>query len=172
MKKLLATMAACIALTGCVTTQENQLAKNHATRLDLELSSLHTKLERGEISQTKFYELAYQRSLENNKAPYVNRYRLYLAEMVPVARQFDAGQISRAQFEDETRKQKAAMISDMEREKQSLAAQRDAQQAAAMRNLAISQQLMNMNRPQPPAFAPQINCRSTAHGGTVYTNCN
>lgn len=165
MKKLLATMAACIALTGCVTMQENQLAREHEQRLDMELARLSKQKDTGEITQTKFFESAYQKTLENNKAPYVNRYRLYLAEMVPVARQFDAGQISKAQFEDEMRKQKAAMISDMEREKQNLAAQRDAQQAAAMRNLAISQQLMNMNR-------PQIKCRSSTFGGVTTTNCN
>lgn len=169
MKKLLITLVASIALAGCVTNPEQVQRQQEFNQT---LKTLVEQRNTGAISQSTYYEKAFENSYKHQDQEVQSIWRDHYAAMLKLARLVDSNQMSAQNFDDERRArgvktEQAIMALDSRRK-----AEKDARFNNALQGLAASQALMNANRPPPPAFAPSINCRSRNVYGTIHTDCN
>lgn len=126
------------------------------------------KVDRGEMPFSAYYTEAYDRlaRLPGSDPGRTTMMRLY-AELIPVARSYEAGAISKERFDDARRAATIALqqyrdVDTAERQRAAAAAIQEA--AESIRANAATYQVI-----QPPR---SINCTSNRVGTSVFTNCN
>ena len=162
MRKLIIAIA--IVLTGCVT---NPVVKTHTDQLNAYSAEMKAKNDAGTIKRSTAYEQLYSKTFELNQAIGVTRYRVYLSEIIPIAKSMEAGQITADQFEDERRKRHAVMMQGIDADNRTNEAQRQANMDSTLRSLAANPVL----QPAPPMRQPTT-CSSQWIGNQWRTVCN
>jgi hypothetical protein len=141
MRKLL--IASVIAVAGCVT---NPAIQSHTEALEKYNLETRNKVEAKEIKLSQAYEQLHAKTFEWHQATGVTRYRVYLAEMIPLARRMEAGDLKPEQFEDERRKRHSAMLQSIESDQKADAAQRQANVHNTLQSLSNNPLLQNRNQ--------------------------
>lgn len=133
----------------------------------------------GEMKWSDYYSQAYDKTSKLTGNPLIPLDLQLLAELIPIARKYESGEITADQFQDAKRLAAARFRSASSQLEQSNDQARTAEEQA--RRAAAIQMLSNMPRPQPitiqpyqmptPAQQPSTNCTSYVSGGQLITNC-
>lgn len=166
----IALLLSVVLLAGCAAPpqQDPRFADAMAWR-----QSAREQAAKGDMPWSRFYIEAYDRMAQLPASGHIALDMQILSEMVPIARQYEARQITKEQFQDAQRMAGARFREG--------SARLDREDDAERRRAAV--QILS-TRPAyiPPAQAPAyqmpvpqpsqpINCNSYTSGGQVITNC-
>jgi hypothetical protein len=148
-------------LNACASPQQ----KAQMTEFEQWRTSRHAQAKAGQVQWSVYYTELWSRMNQLPKNPQMPLWMATTAELIPIARRFEAGQITKEQFEDLRR----IIISRTNQEQQIIQQSQQAiNDAQAERLYRIGNQLM---QPVTPVN-PTTNCISTRIGpDQVRTNC-
>lgn len=122
----------------------------------------------GEIKFSDFYTQAYDRVAATRVPDKAMMMKAY-ADLIPIARRYEAGQISRAEFDDARRAAQTSVA------QQSQAAQTQMEQARAATALEALRSIPPVQPPQitytPVMPSPVTHCTTTRGLGSLETTC-
>ena len=160
MKKLFLIVAMSIA--GCASTPKT----------DPEVEAFYSwhrsseqRVKSGEMKPVDFYVEQYDRLAALPRIPDSDAAMKFTAQIIPIARKLDKGEISRSDFEDQKR-----ILGEKSREEKNAKMEAESQQILQM-YLANQANQPKPSQAQMPQRRKSINCTSSAYGQTVYTNC-
>lgn len=169
MKKLI--FIAALVLAGCAS--QPKVDPGLQTMMDWNKAS-NAQAESGQMTWEQRFIKSFELAGAIQNPTLRNGFRQSYLEMIPIARKYDAKQMSKAEFEDARRasamKVEAAFDAS-NREAAKAKAEYNADMAKILQNnqqqqnQIYQQQMKNMNR-------PQTSCTSSIYGNTVQTNCN
>lgn len=168
MKRMIAVM--CIALAGCVSPPKVDMALQQINEYGTTSSA---EAERGAISWESRYIRLFEIAAGIENQILRSGYRKGYSDIIPVARRFDAQQITRQEFDDARRGLRLSMeaIDDEARRVQAAQAQaRNAQIEQAQREYQARQNQIYQEQMRA-ITRPQTNCTSSIYGNTMQTNC-
>lgn len=173
MKTVIALLA-CALLTGCVTNPAKVEAQNQMAAFEVDLKDLMARRKIGVIGAVAYHTEGYDLASKYAQFPETSNLRAFHAKMIPIARMYESGQITKDQYLDMGRIEGSAAHDASIQQRRNQAAAEEARKDQALRDLQRTLEIMNANRPPPPQLQiqPQINCRSRNVYGTIYTDCN
>lgn len=173
MKKTLAALVACLALTGCVANPAKVEAQNQMAAFQVDLRDLIARRKIGIISESAYHNEAYELTNRYSQFPDAAQMRAFHAKMIPVARALDAGQITKDQYNDVVRIEGAASQDAITQRRREAIAAEEARKDQAMRDLQRTLEIMNASRPPPQQFIQplQQTCDTQYIGGIYRTRC-
>lgn len=158
-------------LAGCETMPQRQPDPRFVEAMEWR-SNARQQAQAGVMKWSDFYIGAHERSATLPNSPLGALDLQILSELIPVARRYEAGEITKEQFEDAQRMAGARFRAESARMQQ---------EDEAARRAAATQMLANQPRIQPntvPTYqmpVPQrrrpTNCTSYVSGGQLITNC-
>ena len=156
MKKMVA-MALVLALSGCANQAKNDFVQwRDATQ---------SAAKRGEVKWSDFYIEAFTRLGQISNQPGVMSARRGFAELIPISQKYEAGQITREEFDNARR---MASVTSDERANQEYA---EVQRQQAIQSQNINNAMLMMRAAQPKPAPPPVSCSSYKLGNTVQTDC-
>ena len=172
MKKILSTLFVALVLSGCASPQQSAQIQEHK-RWQVQAKS---DAQSGRMKWSAYYSELWERLNVMPPDSKNTDIQQSLVELIPVARQYESGQISKDQFEDFRR---LIETRSMQTQQNRRIAQQQIDAVQSQQQLQLSRQLLEMGRPQ--MLAPSImqtpqttNCTSRYNriGNTVQTTCD
>jgi hypothetical protein len=157
MRKLLG-LFLILLLTGCASPKNSKLEEFRIwSNFNLQQAQL------GKIKWSEFYSEGYQRMEQFNSSQEIAMTQRMLSELIPHARRFESGKISKEEFQDLQRSLMAQYRTEIQATKQKQQSINDAQ----------AQQLYQLGNQILQPRNPTTNCLTTKVGpNTLSTNCN
>lgn len=148
-----------LLLTACASPQQQaQVAEFNSW-----LSNRNAQAMAGQIKWSVYYSELYSRVSQHSNNPQKPMIMATAAELIPIARSYEAGQITKEQFHDTRR----IIYSRTNQEQQ------NAQQRQQSINDAQAEQLYRIGNQVMQPRNPTTNCLTTRVGpNTLSTNCN
>lgn len=162
MRTILLTIA--LLLTGCAS--QPTPVDPRVTEFETWREEAHDQVKQGKMTWLAYYLGAYDRLNAMPQTRGTAAHLKTLSQLIPIARKYEAGELTHDQFSDARRIVLAnlnANVTEME------AAQKEAREAAALD--AIRSSLPALKPYQPPVPPQPISCTSTSSGSLVTTNC-
>ena len=157
MKSIVAISLA-LALSGCAYQAQNDFMKWRDTT--------KAAAQRGEVKWSDYYIEGFNRLEPLVNQPGVRSSRRAFAELIPVAQKYEAGQITKEEFENAKRMASVARDDGANQE------YAEAQRQQAVQNQNINNALLMMQAAQPkPIQQTTTSCSSYKLGNTVQTDC-
>lgn len=172
MKKILSILFVALVLFGCASPQQSAQMQE----LKRWQAQAKSNAESGRMKWSAYYSEYWERLNVMPPHPQKTDLQQSLAELIPIARQYESGQISKDQFEDYRR---LLQTRSMQAEQNRRIAQQQIDAVQSQQQLQLSRQLLEMGRPQMLApsvmpFPQTTNCTSRYNriGNTVQTTCD
>jgi PBP1b-binding outer membrane lipoprotein LpoB len=130
--------------------------------------SAHAQVKQGKMTWLAYYLGSYDRLNTMPQTKGTAAHLKTLSQLIPIARKYDAGELTYDQFSDARRIVLAnlnANITEIE------AAQQEAREAAALDAIRSSAPALRPYQPAVPAPSQPVNCTSTVSGSLVTTTC-
>lgn len=168
MRKLLVIIA--LALSACATQPRVDAALQQIN--DYGITS-QAEAEYGVITWESRYLRLFEIAAGIENQILRSGFRKAYSEFIPIARRFDAKQISPQDFEDARRGIKLTLEATMDEARRVQAAQSQARNAAIAQSIKEGQERQNqiMQDTQRSLMRQQTNCTSDIYGNTVQTTC-
>lgn len=159
-------LTAVLLLAGCAS--QPAAVDPRVSEFESWRENAHAQVKQGQMTWLAYYLGSYERLNAMPQTRGTAAHLRTLSQLIPIARRYEAGELSYDQFSDARRIVLAnlnANVTEIE------AAQKEAREAAALD--AIRSSLPSLKPYQPPVHTtPQpISCTSTVSGSLVTTNC-
>ena len=172
MKKILSILFVALVLSGCASPQQSAQMQE----LKRWQAQAKSDAESGRMKWSAYYSQLWERLNVMPPDPQKTDIQQSLAEIIPIARQYESGQISKEQFEDTRRLLQSRSMQTAQNRR---IAQQQIDAVQSQQQLQLSRQLLEMGRPQmlapsPIPFPQTTNCTSRYNriGNTVQTTCD